>query len=182
MSKVYVTADLHLGHKNIYKYRDRFSSMQEHDEYMFSKIMELRKQDVLIVLGDFLFDCPHYEQYIERLREKKCRIKLIMGNHDSKLLYNSDVVEVQLPLYQKKNIWMSHCPIHPGEMRDRLGNLHGHLHLEEVTQKATSFNSFNNRVEHKQVKDTRYFNANIDVNNYEFVDFKEVEEYFNKEN
>lgn len=178
MSKVYVTSDLHLGHKNIYKYREEFTSMEEHDSYIFSKIMELRKQDILLVIGDFLFDGSHYNEYIERLSKKKCRIKLIMGNHDSKKLYNEGIIEMQLPLYQKKNIWLSHCPIHPDEMRGRKGNIHGHLHKEVVKKDAIQLKYGGLITENIKVPDTRYFNANIDVNNYEFLDFKEIEEYF----
>jgi calcineurin-like phosphoesterase family protein len=180
MSKVYVTSDLHLGHKNIYKYRDKFDSIEEHDDYIIDKILELRKQDVLLVLGDFLFDNPNFDNYIERLSKKKCRIKLVMGNHDSLKLLKEDIVEMQSPLYQKKNIWISHCPIHPGEMRNRLGNIHGHLHGELVTQRSTRFNNFNNRVQHKNIPDKRYYNVNLDVNDYQFVEFKKIEEYFHK--
>ena len=160
---IYFTSDLHLGHKAIPKYREPFETMEEHDEYILSKIESLGKRDILYILGDFLFDGPNYEKYIERLNNIACRIKLIMGNHDSLKLYKEDCIEMQLPLFSYKKIWLSHCPIHPNELRNRLGCIHGHMHL-------------------KSLDDERYFNVNLDVNDYEFVLFDTIREHFEKEN
>ena len=153
---VYFTSDLHLGHRNIHKYRDKFSSTEENDNYIIQKILELTKRDILYILGDFLFDCDNYNEYINRLSKKKCRIKLIMGNHDSKKLYQESIFEMQLPLFSYKNMWLSHCPIHPGELRNRNGNIHGHLHQERL-------------------QDNRYFNVNIDLE-YRFFSLEEIRE------
>lgn len=155
------TSDLHLGHKAIVKYRSNFKTMKEHDDFIIEKIINLSKKCVLHILGDFLFDGPHYNEYIERLSKKKCRIKLIMGNHDSLKLYKEDIFELQLPLYSYKGIWISHAPIHPQELKGRDGNIHGHLHKEKL-------------------KDKRYFNVNIDVNNFEFVPLNTIKNYFEK--
>ncbi len=155
----YFTSDLHLGHMEIYKYRDVFLNAEEHDEYVFKKIEALGKRDILFVLGDFLFDGSHYEAYIERLRKVKCRIKLVMGNHDSMKLYKEDFIEIQLPLFSYKNTWLTHCPIHPQEIRDRAGCIHGHLHKEVLDDK-------------------RYFNVNLDVNDYEFVTHQRIKDYY----
>lgn len=179
MSKRFITSDLHLGHKNINKYRDRLEFSVDNDEYIIDKILSLGKRDILMVLGDFLFDGEHYKEYIQRLSKKSCRIQLILGNHDSLKLLKEDIFEIQLPLYQKKNIWLSHCPIHPQEMRNRLGNCHGHLHQEKVmiSKQVSKYGGIITETEY--YPDPKYFNVNIDVNNYEFIDFKEVEEYFN---
>ena len=159
---VYFTSDLHLGHRAIPKYRDRFSTLEEHDRFMLNKIKALGKRDVLFIVGDFLFDGPHYEEYIKEIKTFKCRIKLVLGNHDSKKLYkeyNIDSnIEPQLPLFSYKNMWISHCPIHPGELRNRNGCIHGHLHLENLLSKD-------------------YFNVNIDVNDYEFVPLETIKKY-----
>lgn len=158
--------------------------MKEHDDYIINKILALGKRDILYVIGDFLFDGDHYEEYIERLSKKNCRIKVVMGNHDSLRLYSEpkELFEIQLALYQKKNIWISHAPIHPCEMRDRLGNVHGHLHLEKV-QKDIYMRSMTDRDGEMfgnpvQVQDLRYFNVNLDVNNYEFVDWEDIKQHF----
>jgi calcineurin-like phosphoesterase family protein len=164
---VYFTSDLHLQHKAIHKYR-HFKTTEENDEYFLQKIESLKKRDILYILGDFIFDGPKYDEYIQRIRKAKCRIKLIMGNHDSLLLYKEinqksqtpeGSIEIQLPFFSYKNFWISHCPIHPQEMRRRQGNIHGHLH---------------NNV----IQDDRYFNVSPERNNYEFVDFEKIKEYF----
>ena len=148
---VVFSSDLHLGHNNIHKYRcDRFVSQEEHDTYILDKIASLNKRDTLKILGDFIFDSPKYKFYIEQLHKMSCRIQIIMGNHDSLLLYKESKFEIQLPLYSYKNMWISHCPIHPNELRGRIGNIHGHMHKESLD-------------------DPQYFNVNLDVQNYEFV-------------
>lgn len=158
------TSDTHLLHKAIPKYRTEFSSMEEHDSYIIDKIVSLPKRTVLHILGDFIFDGDRYEEYIERLSKKKCRIKLILGNHCSKNLYRQkeqELFELQLPLYSYKNNWISHCPIHPKELRGRDLNIHGHLHKSII-------------------EDDRYFNVNLDINNYEFVTWEEIRDRQNK--
>ena len=55
----------------------------------------------------------------------KCRIKLVMGNHDDHRLYKESIFEMQLPFFSYKSYWISHCPIHPQELRNRKGNIHG---------------------------------------------------------
>ena len=112
----YLSSDWHLGHKVITKYRPQFSSPEEHDEAIFSELGKLNKRDILYILGDFLFDCPDFEKYLERIAKYPCRIKLVMGNHDSLKLYSQTIaknIEIQLPLFSYKNNWISHCPIHP---------------------------------------------------------------------
>jgi len=154
------TSDLHLGHRAITKYRSCFKDMKDHDDYMIDKILQLGKRQVLFILGDFLFDGPHFDEYLERLSKKKCRIKLVMGNHDSLKLYSAIEplhLEMQLPLFSYKNHWVSHCPCHPAELRSRLGCIHGHLHNEVLP-------------------DSRYFNANIDVNGFEFVPWEIIKD------
>jgi calcineurin-like phosphoesterase family protein len=160
---VYFTSDTHLGHKAIIKYRPQFGTVEEHDDYIINMILSLGKRDVLLLLGDFLFDGPHYEEYVQRLSQAKCRIKLVMGNHDSRKLYDESFVEMQLPLFCYKSMWISHCPIHPKEIRDRIGNIHGHLHGGIIP-------------------DSRYFNVNLDNNNFEFVKLDTIKQYYKEYN
>ena len=180
---VYFTSDLHLGHRAIPKYREPFKDMKSHDDYIIDKILELGKRDILFILGDFLFDGEHYDEYIQRLSKKKCRIKLVMGNHDSLKLYKEDIFEIQLPLFSYKNTWLSHAPIHPQELRERYGNVHGHLHLEKV-QIEKKFQNYDDNwrpfITVVNTEDPRYFNVNLDVNDYKFVNFEEIKGYFNK--
>ena len=156
--QVMFTSDLHLGHRSICKYRSKFTTAEEHDEYILDLMSKLNKRTILFILGDFLFDGPHFEVYLHRIAKFPCTIKLVMGNHDSMQLYTQTIapnISIQLPLFTYKNTWISHCPIHPQELRNRDGNIHGHLH-----------NSI--------VPDLRYFNVNLDVNGYDFVPLNKI--------
>ena len=151
--QVLITSDLHHGHRNIHNFRKSFESAALHDQYILHMLSQLNKRTILFILGDFLFDGPHYEQYLQTLSKLPCTIKVVPGNHDSKSLYTQTIasnIHIELPLFTYKNTWLSHCPIHPQEMRSRLGNIHGHLH-------------------HEIIPDPHYFNVNLDVNDLQFV-------------
>lgn len=159
--QVYFTSDLHLGHKSICKYRTKFTSSADHDEYIFSLFDSLNKRSILYILGDFLFSGQHFDSYIERLKSYPFQFRIVIGNHDSKQLYSVQApnISVELPLFQYKSMWLSHCPIHPSEMRDRIGNVHGHLHLQTLD-------------------DPLYYNVNLDVNNYQLVPLETIKSHF----
>lgn len=79
---IWLTADTHLGHKNIIKYCDRpFSSVKEMDETILDNINRVVKPtDTLWHLGDFSFG----SQSIYRNRINCKNVHLILGNHDYK--------------------------------------------------------------------------------------------------
>ena len=152
----FFTSDLHLGHRSIVKYRPEFASMEDHDRALLEKISQLKKRDILFVLGDFIFPGPNYDKYIQAMVKMPGRIKVIMGNHDSLDLYRAPPkFEIQLPLFVYKGNWVSHAPIHPDELRDRTLNIHGHIHGTELP-------------------DQRYFNVNFDVRGHDFVPFEQI--------
>jgi calcineurin-like phosphoesterase family protein len=158
----YFSSDFHLGHKVITKYRPQFKTIKEHDNAIFAEAEKLTKRDILFILGDFLFDCDNFENYLIRISKLKCRIKLVMGNHDSLKLYTQQIaknIEIQLPLFSYKNFWVSHCPVHPDELRGRIANIHGHLH------NAT-------------LDDNRYYDVGLDKNNFKFINWEEIKEVF----
>ena len=162
---VYFTSDLHIHHKNICEYRINkgFKTTEEHDNYWIHKILSLGKRDILYILGDFIFDTDVeiFNQTINKLSNIKCRIKVIMGNHDSLSLYkiHNPKIEIQLPLFTYKDFWLSHCPIHPQEMWARKGNVHGHLHNAILDDKL-------------------YFDVSPEKHNYEFVTLDKIKEYY----
>lgn len=102
----YFSSDFHLLHKVITKYRPQFSSAKEHDEYILETMSKLGKRDILHILGDFIFDAPEYESYLEAIGKMPLRIKLVLGNHCSLKLYQARPknIELQLPLYSYKNL------------------------------------------------------------------------------
>ena len=71
-------------------------------------------------------------------------------------------------LMSKRNVWFSHCPIHPQEMRNRLLNIHGHLHNHSVLEIV--FDT------HYEEDDTNYFNACVEHTNYKPISFAEIME------
>ena len=136
----YFTSDWHLGHKSILKYREQFKTVEEHDEAIFTELAKLNKRDILYVLGDFLFDCENFEQYLERISKFPCRIKLVLGNHDNaefkkrgvSLEMLQSVFEDRIYGFARKHgFWVSHCPIAEEELRGRI-NLHGHVHNKTI--------------------------------------------------
>lgn len=172
---VFFSSDFHLGHNVIApKYRN-FPSVKEHDEAIFERLSKLDKRDVLFILGDFLFDCDRYDWYLEQVAKMPVRIKLLLGNHDSKRLYEPSRpanIELQLPFFSYKNMWLSHCPIHPDEMRRRVGSVHGHLHNAVVQEHLPD------TVRRVEI-DKRYFNVCLEQHNFEFVPLDQIKQHFN---
>lgn len=171
MSRLMLSSDLHLGHKNIYKFRPEFSSSEEHHEVLFDNLASnVNKRDSLILLGDIAFD----KVWLERIKGIKCAKKLLVcGNHDLDFgLKMVDLVTVYdeiKALYTKRNYWFSHCPIHPQEMRGRCGNIHGHLHHKKVQQEYRGDGDYVGDVD-----DRSYINVCVEHTNWKPISFKEA--------
>jgi calcineurin-like phosphoesterase family protein len=125
---VYVWSDLHLGHNNILNYRDNFSSLQEHKEFIVNQYCSIiTKRDKIFLLGDVAFDLASLK-LIKSLPGYK---HLILGNHDlergpkfTDLVGVYDKVDAMV---KYKNLWLTHAPIHPEELRGKK-YVHGHTH------------------------------------------------------
>ena len=133
MTRLLITSDLHLGHKNAHKFRPAFESAEHHHEYMFEMLATtVQKRDSLILLGDIAFD----SFWLGKIKEIRCDKKLLVcGNHDTEKVKMRDLVNVYddvVALYSRRNVWFSHCPIHPSQFRGRLYNIHGHLHNDLI--------------------------------------------------
>lgn len=155
---VWFTSDLHFGHLLMSKTRC-FNSMEDHDLSIAENINKVvRKKDKLYILGDLAFT----ETGLSNARLIQCtNIELILGNHDK---YS---VEKYLTVVQKirgfcvyKDYWLSHCPIHPNEMRSMKGNLHGHIHNFGDTQR---------------INDKRYFCVNPEFHGMYPISFTDIE-------
>lgn len=129
MSNVFFIGDLHFGHKNICKFRPKWSTELEHRETLIENWNSVVKssKDVVYVLGDAAFSreglhCFHPFSMTGR------KI-LVRGNHDElpSIEYLA-IFEHILGIYKyKKQYWLTHAPIHPMELRGRI-NIHGHSH------------------------------------------------------
>lgn len=160
MSRPVVSSDLHLGHRNITKYRSQFGSNQEHDDYVIAQHKAtLKPNDTWFCFGDVAFSLAG----LSRIRELNCKRKvLLLGNHeldnDIKLL---DLLSVFDDIYSLKKhkafgkvMLFSHAPIHPDELRGAT-NVHGHGH-EHV------------------IDDPRYINVCIEHTNYGVLPLEEI--------
>lgn len=139
MSNVYVISDLHLGHKRILEFsgqwRNWADSVLEHDHILIERIRSVckNKRDILYILGDVAMDVDK----LEMLDEIPAQKILVRGNHD---VYPDDVYRKYftkiLGFVRYKNMWLSHCPIHPDELRGKIC-VHGHVHSNSIRNKYT---------------------------------------------
>jgi calcineurin-like phosphoesterase family protein len=167
-----ITSDLHLGHKNIHKFRSGFESADHHHEVIFENLaMSIQKRDSLILLGDIAFD----KYWLSKIASIKCAKKLLIcGNHDTENgIKMRDLViayDDVMSLYSRRNYWFSHCPIHPNEMRGKLGNIHGHLHHREVGEYIPSIDGNSDVI----YLDKKYINACVEHTDYKPISFADL--------
>ena len=133
MSKVYFISDLHFGHRRITEFVPGARSGAHCIENMNNIIRNwnavVHKRDTVWVLGDIAFTDHGFEMLGELAGTKK----MIKGNHDNHFtteqwLQHFDTVE---SLVSYKGYWLSHCPIHPAELRGKR-NIHGHVHTQSI--------------------------------------------------
>lgn len=132
---VWFGADLHLGHKNICRYRSEFLSAEEHDERIMDMLNDaVNKRGTYYLLGDIAFTLETIEM-LAKLNTHN-NIKIILGNHDiegSRKI--SDWVNAGFrdiyALLKYKEFWLSHAPIHPDELRGKY-NIYGHTHYSKI--------------------------------------------------
>ena len=162
MSKVYLTSDWHIGHKDIYKkHRTHFTSDEDHNQTILDNYRSIiRPRDVVYFMGDICFT----EASLALIKALPGDKRLILGNHENQ--YGEfrtaqlwDVFNKIHGLYTRKGCWFSHAPIHPTELRDKF-NVHGHVHANTLP-------------------DPRYANVSLENTNYYPVDFQEVKACLN---
>jgi len=131
MSEIYFISDLHFGHLNYKRFVPWIKDM-DHDEYIELMVVRwnsvVKKNDVVWVLGDVAFNAKGLITFDRLLGIKH----LVRGNHDnlSTLSYLKFFNSIQ-GIVKKHSYWLSHCPIHPEELRGKK-NIHGHVHQNEL--------------------------------------------------
>ncbi len=156
MSRVYFISDLHLGHRSIMQHTvevpGAWRGPQEmmvdphnpfaadaHDTWVLEQLHSVPadKRTVWWFLGDVAME-------IEKLRlldSLPGRKWLVLGNHD--LFQPGVYLKYFEKLYgtvKKYGMWVSHCPIHPAELRG-LNNIHGHCHRNDLWDDPRYFNA-----------------------------------------
>lgn len=158
MSNVLFCSDLHLGHKNICKYRTHFANEKEHRDTLYENYhSKVTKRDKVFFLGDVCFS----QEALDDLSGWAGTKVLILGNHcvgESGRPTLENIAKVftggVFGLYKYKEFWLSHAPIHPDELRGKK-NLHGHTHSHNI-------------------EDSRYFNCSMENINYTPISLFEV--------
>ena len=162
MSAVYFLSDLHLAHKNICKFREGFTSVEQHNALIKENYHKrVTKRDTVYFLGDVAFDKESLADVKTWAGAKKI---LICGNHDLDHHTMKDLVEAYDEVYslkKYKEFWLSHAPIHPDELRGKV-NIHGHTHYHNIA-------------------DDRYVNVSMEQINYTPIELHEVRAKIYKE-
>lgn len=162
MANVFFCSDLHLGHKNIHKFRTDFESEEQHRDVIkenYHKVVT--KRDKVFFLGDIAFTLEALEDVGTWVAHSKV---LILGNHCRDKIPMQEIVkhfDEVYSLYKYKEFWLSHAPIHPAELRGKY-NLHGHVHFATL-------------------EDTRYFNCCLENTEYRPIDLNGIRKRLNIE-
>lgn len=132
MGEVFFTSDWHLGHvlmvssEKAHKARP-FATVEEHDEAVITNVNKTcHPKDVLYVLGDVTFK----RDRLSLLKEVRCKLKLVGGNHDDLAteMYLRHFQKVRGVVQYKQTV-ATHIPVHPAQLESRyVLNIHGHLH------------------------------------------------------
>ena len=120
MSRVFVTADLHLGHQKLQDIRGI-----DDDELVRRWNEVVTKRDVVYVLGDVF--------RLERMGDLKGIKKLAKGNHDVSPMarYLEHFTKVRA-MFEFDNCLLTHIPVHPGQKHRYRKNIHGHTHAHTL--------------------------------------------------
>lgn len=142
---IYCIGDTHFGHKNIISFEPEkrpFASIEEHNEQLVRNWNEtVKPDDTVIHLGDVFFR-KESQSYAKRLSGKKI---LVMGNHDHYLKASEyeEIFDTVCGVYTRKNVIMTHYPVHESQFYRYKLNIHGHTHS-------------------RCIPDKRYFNASVE--------------------
>lgn len=163
MSRVWITSDPHLGHKNIPKFRPQVDSVEHNSELFLENVLSaVSKRDTLWILGDVVFDKNH-AYVLEEISAKVNQLNIVLGNHDTetterkdliKRLWSEGVITNLHSLVSYKGVWLSHAPIHADELRGKY-NCHGHTH-------------------NHCIDDPRYYNVCVDQTDMKPILFQDV--------
>jgi len=111
--KVFITSDLHIGHKNILKHQPNriefmglkdYNDIEGHDNYIFNLFdTTVKKNDEVFILGDLaLLPIEEARKVILKLKRKGANIHLVVGNHDKTNIRLGTLFNSMTPLKEYK--------------------------------------------------------------------------------
>lgn len=125
MARLFVTSDLHFGHRKAAQFRG-FASVDEHDRHLIDRWSSVvTKRDTVWVLGDAAFG----RAYLPIFGQLPGIKKLVMGNHDRfPTHYYLDYFNVAVGAVRLHECILTHIPVHPDQFHRYRANIHGHTH------------------------------------------------------
>lgn len=157
---VYLVSDTHFGHAGVCKFTDAAGDPLrpwDDPDVMTEDMIQywndtVRPKDKVYHLGDVVIN-RRYLPVLDRLHGDKVLIK---GNHDIfKLKDYSKYFRDIRGYHILGSFILSHIPVHPGQLRRWKGNIHGHLHSNELD-------------------DERYMNVCVEKTNFRPILFTDV--------
>ena len=149
---IFVTSDLHFGHKNIIKYENRpFKDVEEMDKKLIENWNEVVSDtDITYVLGDFSwYKGEKTNEILNQLNGKKILIK---GNHDKNFLndkkFNINLFEAiydyKVIKYDGIKYVLFHYPIAEFDGKNNgYIHLYGHIHTMDLLLEESLKHSYN---------------------------------------
>jgi len=157
---IFFIGDTHFGHENLIR-NLRGMEPYQHDEMLVHQWNSVvrKKDDIVYHMGDVMMHkSPEELKILDKLNGIKY---LVRGNHDvmNTACYLKYFREVY-GIVKKYDFWLSHCPIHPSELRGRV-NVHGHTHRTVIP-------------------DSHYLNVSCEMINYTPISLEKVRAIFEK--
>ena len=166
MSSVFLVSDTHFGHQGMTKFlrpdgskvRPWDDVQKMNEEMILWWNQTVKPNDKVIHLGDVVIN-RRYLPILEHLNGEKILIK---GNHDAFRIEEYTPYFKDIRAYHSMNgFLLSHIPVHPSQFGRWKGNIHGHLHSNEM-------------------EDPRYMNVSVEQTNYRPILFEEVLKRYKK--
>lgn len=132
-ARIWVTADLHLGHSKVATTRG-FANANAHDAQILSALSRcVHARDTLIILGDLTFG-EHKDEMVRSIRAAiSCStLRLVVGNHDKVYHTHLDVFDSIEAYRVEGTALLSHMPVHESQFDRWSMNIHGHLHSKTL--------------------------------------------------
>ena len=155
---IWVTSDLHFGHVGICNFLKNdgtkvrpWDNYEEMDEELVKRFNDkVKPDDTCYILGDVVIN----RRALTTIARLNCRdMVLIKGNHDLFRLNEYTPYFRDIRAYMVyDNILLSHIPVHPQSLERWGGQIHGHLHNDDVLNNG--------------VPDPRYFNVCVEKHDF----------------
>ncbi len=177
LDRVFFTADTHFSEERILRYRPRFSSTTEMDEFLIGRWNEVvPRNGIVFHLGDFSdMDIDSINRIAIRLNGK---IFLVPGNHDNKIQTKHSTYKEQSIItcldhqktlqYGPNRIILNHYPLlcYPRAYSGRVWQLFGHVHTGSAVP--------GNDIPRLQYLLPYQYDVGVENNNYYPISLREI--------